>query len=223
MSKSLFNNGVDKALDILKTYLFYIRFDIDDNDSKLATILDKYGGGIGNNAITIRARQAKWAGKQFDELSTIFMGSKVNYPGMPKVDGDLKIQFDEFQDTRVITFFSSWMNLIFNSNFNGVDSYDGDIAGKITQGGSLSSAKKDYSCDISVYITDSTTNYEVPVYCKFYNCFPKEFADISLDSTQNGSVKPDITFKYDYFEYKSSSNVSNTNVDGPMGMRFNNN
>lgn len=221
MPKSLFNNGVDKALDILKTYLFYVKFDIEAGTA-LENVLKAYGGA-NNNALTIRARQAKWAGKSFEDLSTIFMGSKVNYPGMPKVDGDLKIVFDEFQDTQVIKFLSAWMNLMFNSNFSkDTDAQDNDLTDSITKGGSYSSAKKDYSCDISVYITDSTTNYEVPIYCKFYNCYPKQFADMSLDSTQNGNVKPDIDFRYDYFEYKNSPNYNPKATLGPRGTAFEN-
>lgn len=220
MSKSLFNNGVDKALDILKSYLFYIRFNIDDQKSKIGQIYSKFGGGA-NNALTIRARQAKWAGKSFDELSTIFMASKVTYPGMPKVDGELKINFDEFQDTLVIKFFSAWMNLIYNSNFStSKDSFDDSITSNITQGGSVTSQKKDYSCDISVYITDSTTNYSVPIYCKFYNCFPKELTEMSLDTTNNASVKPEITFKYDYFEYKDSTDKGPDYSNGPLGQNL---
>lgn len=220
MAKNLFSNGVDKALDILKSYLFYVNFDISDPNSSIMKVFQGYGGGTGTNALTIRARQAKWAGRSFDDLSTVFMGSKINYPGMPKVDGDLKIQFDEFQDTLVIKFLSAWMNLIFNSNFNTEGNTFDATSDNVTKGGASSVTKKDYSCDISVYITDSTTNAFVPIYCKFYNCYPKEFADMNLDTTQNGNVKPDITFRYDYFEYKNSTDYSNVQTNTPQGNKF---
>jgi len=219
MPKSLFNNRVDKAVDILKSYLFYVQFNV-LNGTHLKNVFDHFSGGQDNYALTMRARSAKWAGRTFDELSTTFMASKIFYPGMPKVDGDLQINFDEFQDTKIINTMTAWMNLIFNSNFSMTeDTLDKEYLNSV-EGGATSNYKKDYSCDISVYITTSDTESLVPIYCKFYNCFPKEFHDMSLDTTQNANVKPEIIFKYDYFEYKMNTEKGATNLDGPMGQAF---
>ena len=86
---SVFTTKIKNEQDLTKSWLFLVNFKFDNKD--LEDLLDA-------DEMLLRAKTASIPGKSFGELTTEFMGSKLVYPGKATVDGDLSIQFDEFQD-----------------------------------------------------------------------------------------------------------------------------
>ncbi len=184
---SVFNTNIVNLPDLAKEYLFQVHFEFDN--VALRETLD-------SEEMILRAKSGKIPGKSFSELFTEYMGSKVFYPGKATVDGDLSINFDEFQDLFVTTKFHIWQNLLYNHS-NGLDIDAG-------QTGAFSNYLKDYTATITVYLYDSTLTKRLPVGFRFLYCFPKSTADANLTMSGDAKVVRDVTFKYSTYQVIST-------------------
>ena len=92
--------------DLAKAYLFQVRF-FYDTESPLAHLLDA-------DDLMIKARTATLPQKEFGELDTQYMGTKLLYPGKATISGTFDIQWDEFQDTSISEALHRWSNLLMN-------------------------------------------------------------------------------------------------------------
>ena len=100
---SVFTTKIKNEQDLTKSWLFLVNFKFDNKD--LEDLLDA-------DEMLLRAKTASIPSKSFGELTTEFMGSKLVYPGKATVDGDLSIQFDEFQDMKISKILHRWSNLM---------------------------------------------------------------------------------------------------------------
>ena len=151
---SVFTNGTTNMKDLAKNYLFNCIFDY-DSTSVLANI-------IGTDDFIIRAKTAVMPQKDFTELETHYLGSKVVYPGKANMAGTFDVTFDEFQDMYISTALHRWQNLLYNGGFmNDID------VGGIT-GGASSNFLKDYCATVRVVLFDSALKSKLPVGYQFY-------------------------------------------------------
>lgn len=186
---SVFTTKIKNAPDLTKTWLFLVNFKFDNKD--LEDLLDA-------DEMLLRAKTATIPGKSFGELTTEFMGSKLVYPGKATVDGDLSIQFDEFQDMKISKILHRWSNLMFNH------AIDEDIDATGITGGAYSNYLKDYSATIIVDIYDSTLTNKLPISYKFRFAWPKEIASAELNMDGDSKLTRSVTFKYSTFEVISN-------------------
>ena len=87
---SVFTTSIKNNPDLAKNWLFLVIFEY-ESGSALSKI-------IGTDDFMLRAKTASLPQKEFGELSTEYMGSKIVYPGKATMAGTLEVQFDEFQD-----------------------------------------------------------------------------------------------------------------------------
>lgn len=186
---SVFTTKIKNLPDLVKQYLFQVTFQFDNKE--LADML-------GAEDLMLRAKTASIPQKTFGELSTEYMGSKLVYPGKATVDGDLTIQFDEFQDMTISKLLHRWSNLMFNH------AIDDDIDATGVTGGAYSNYIKDYTATITVDLYDSTLTNKLPISYKFRFAWPKEIASAELNMEGDAKVTRSVTFKYSTYEVISN-------------------
>lgn len=174
--------------DLAKQYLFQVQFYF-ESGSPLTQILDR-------EDLMIRARTASIPSKSFNELDTQYMGTKLLYPGKATVNGDLEIQWDEFQDLTVSEALHRWANLLMNQGFRD------DIGGSTntTTGGAYSNYAADYCATVDLVLFDSTLKNALPLKWRMYRVWPKTISNFGMDQNADGKVTRSATFSYSTFE-----------------------
>ena len=183
---SVFTTSIKNNRDLAKNWLFNIIFEFDEG-SALSTV-------IGTDDFIIRAKTATIPQKDFSELTTEYMGSKLVYPGKATMASTFDVQFDEFQDMYISKALHRWQNLLFNGGFQN----DIDVGG-IT-GGASSNYLKDYCATVRVVLFDSSLKTKLPVEYKFYYVWPKTVATVSLGMESSEKIQRQCTFNYSTFE-----------------------
>lgn len=186
---SVFTTKIKNLPDLAKQYLFQVTFKFDNQE--LADLL-------GVEDLMLRAKTASMPAKSFGELTTEYMGSKLVYPGKATVDGDLSIQFDEFQDMLISKTLHRWQNLMFNH------AIDDDIDARGTTGGAYSNYLKDYTATITVELYDSTLTTKLPIRYVFKFAWPKEVSSAELNMEGDAKITRSVTFKYSTFAVEST-------------------
>ena len=174
--------------DLAKAYLFQVRF-LYESESPLAQLLD-------SDDLMIKARTASLPQKDFNELDTQYMGTKLLYPGKATVSGTFEVQWDEFQDTTISIALHRWSNLLMNQGFQD------DIGGSSNNitGGAFSNFASRYCATVEVLLYDSTLKELLPVKWRLYRVWPKTVANVSLDQNGDSKITRSCTFSYSTFE-----------------------
>ena len=183
---SVFTTSIKNLPDLAKNYLFQIIFEY-ESGSVLSNV-------IGTDDFMLRAKTATMPNKDFNELVSEYMGTKLVYPGKATMDGTFDVQFDEFQDMYISKALHRWQNLLFNGGFQN----DIDVGG-IT-GGASSNYLKDYSATARVVLYDSALKQKLPVEFKFYYVWPKTVQSVNLAMESAEKVQRTCTFRYSTFE-----------------------
>ena len=183
---SVFTTSIKNLPDLAKNYLFQIIFEY-ESGSVLSNV-------IGTDDFMLRAKTASMPQKDFNELITEYMGTKLVYPGKSTMDGTFDVQFDEFQDMYISKALHRWQNLLFNGGFQN----DIDVGG-IT-GGASSNFLKDYSATVRVVLYDSSLKSKLPVEYKFYYVWPKTVSLVTLGQEQAEKIQRSVTFNYSTYE-----------------------
>lgn len=183
---SVFTTSIKNLPDLAKNYLFQIIFEY-ESGSVLSNV-------IGTDDFMLRAKTASMPQKDFNELITEYMGTKLVYPGKSTMDGTFDVQFDEFQDMYISKALHRWQNLLFNGGFQN----DIDVGG-IT-GGASSNYLKDYSATARVVLYDSALKQKLPVEFKFYYVWPKTVQSFNLGMENSEKVTRSCSFRYSTFE-----------------------
>lgn len=183
---SVFTTSIKNLPDLAKNYLYQIIFEY-ESGSVLSNV-------IGTDDFMLRAKTASMPQKDFQELITEYMGTKLVYPGKSTMDGTFDVQFDEFQDMYISKALHRWQNLLFNGGFQN----DIDVGG-IT-GGASSNFLKDYCATARVVLYDSSLKQKLPVEFKFYYVWPKTVQQTSLAMESADKVQRTCTFRYSTFE-----------------------
>ena len=162
--------------DLAKQYLFQVQFYF-ESSSPLAQILNR-------EDLMIRARTASIPGKTFGELDTQYMGTKLLYPGKATVNGDLEIQWDEFQDGEVSIALHKWGNLLMNQGFRD------DIGGSSNDitGGAFSNYAPEYCATVDLVLFKSTLRERLPVFWRMYRVWPKNIANFGMDQNADQRI-----------------------------------
>lgn len=183
---SVFTTSIKNLPDLAKNYLYQIIFEY-ESGSVLSNV-------IGTDDFMLRAKTASMPQKDFSELVTEYMGTKLVYPGKSTMDGTFDVQFDEFQDMYITKALHRWQNLLFNGGFQN----DIDVGG-IT-GGASSNYLKDYCATARVVLYDSALKQKLPVEFKFYYVWPKTIQATSLGMESSEKVTRTCSFRYSTFE-----------------------
>ena len=144
----------------------------------------------------IKARTATLPQKEFGELDTQYMGTKLLYPGKATVSGTFDIQWDEFQDTTISQALHRWANLLMNQGFQD------DIGGSTNNitGGAYSNFASRYCATVEVLLYDSTLKELLPLKWRLYRVWPKTVQSVSLDQNGDSKITRTCTFSYSTFE-----------------------
>lgn len=188
---SVFTTSIKNTSDLAKNWLFQVIFEY-ESGSALSKI-------IGTDDFMLRAKTASLPQKEFGELTTEYMGSKIVYPGKATMAGTLEVQFDEFQDMLISKAFHRWQNLLFNGAFQN----DIDVGG-IT-GGASSNFLKDYCATVRVVLFDSALKEKLPIEYKFYYVWPKSVATASLGQESSEKIQRSVTLQYSTYEVVSTA------------------
>ena len=133
---NVFTSSIRNFPDLAKNYLFQVIFEY-ESGSALSKV-------IGTDDFMLRAKTASLPQKDFTQLETHYMGSKIVYPGKATVAGTFSVTFDEFQDMYISKALHRWQNLLFNQAFQN------DIDAIGITGGASSDYLKDYSATVRV-------------------------------------------------------------------------
>lgn len=183
---SVFTTSIRNLPDLAKNYLFQVIFEY-ESGSVLSNV-------IGTDDFMLRAKTASLPQKDFNELTTEYMGSKIVYPGKATVAGTLEVTFDEFQDLYISKALHRWQNLLFNQGFQN------DIDATGITGGASSNYLKDYSATVRVVLYDSALKSKLPVEYKFYYVWPKTVSQVGLGQESSEKIQRSVTFNYSTYE-----------------------
>lgn len=188
---SVFTNGTANLQDLAKNFLFNVIFEY-ESGSVLSSV-------IGTDDFIIRAKTATIPQKDFGELTTEYMGSRLVYPGKATMAGTFDVQFDEFQDMYISKALHRWQNLLYNQGFQN----DIDVGG-IT-GGASSNYLKDYCATVRVVLFHSDLKTKLPVEYKFYYVWPKTLQSASLGMENSEKLTRTATFQFSTWELVSTA------------------
>ena len=152
---SVFTTEIANLPDLAKKYLFQVVIEFESQQLQ---------DMVGQQPFMFRAKTVTIPQKEFSDMATEYMGSKLLYPGKANVAGDVTVNFDEFQDLWVSTAFHHWQNLIFNHGFRD----DIDVANGNLTGGAMSNYAKDYCGTMKIVLFDSTLKRKLPVEWRLY-------------------------------------------------------
>lgn len=183
---SVFTTSIKNMSDLAKNWLFQVIFEY-ESGSALSKI-------IGTDDFMLRAKTASLPQKEFGELSTEYMGSKIVYPGKATMAGTLEVQFDEFQDMYISKALHRWQNLLYNHAFQN------DIDAIGITGGASSNFLKDYCATVRVVLYDSALKSKLPIEYKFYYVWPKNVATVSLGQESAEKIQRAVTLQYSTYE-----------------------
>ena len=183
---SVFTTSIKNNSDLAKNWLFQVIFEY-ESGSALSKI-------IGTDDFMLRAKTASLPQKEFGELSTEYMGSKIVYPGKATMAGTLEVQFDEFQDMYISKALHRWQNLLYNHAFQN------DIDAIGITGGASSNFLKDYCATVRVVLYDSALKSKLPIEYKFYYVWPKNVATVSLGQENSEKIQRAVTLQYSTYE-----------------------
>lgn len=170
--------------DIQKTFMWELK--IPNISGIITSIKDP-------EELTIRCRSVQIPSRGVDTHESEFRGMKQKYAMKPKFSHTLPVLFEEFEDQKMSKALYEWNNKIF----------DTDVKNTLTAGGSKAVMKRNiggmgYATDLYLYLyTYNKTKLEKSY--RFYNAFPEDVSDVSLDYAGSDSVKYNVTFSFDYW------------------------
>lgn|SRR5574344_182410 len=190
---SVFTTEIANLPDLAKKYLFQVVIEFESQQLQ---------DMVGQQPFMFRAKTVTIPQKEFTDMATEYMGSKLLYPGKANVAGDVTVNFDEFQDLWVSTAFHHWQNLIFNHGFRD----DIDVANGNLTGGAMSNYAKDYCGTMKIVLFDSTLKRKLPVEWRLYRVWPKTVSSVDLGMEDDGKIQRSVTFSYSSFEVVPTKN-----------------
>lgn len=200
---SVFTTELNTLPDLAKNYLFQAII-VPEAGTPLATLFEEIGG---NQQFMLRCKKASIPKKSFEgPMETHYMGSKKKFPGKAVVDGDMTLDFDEFQDLVTTRMLHAWQSLIYDQSIN---EDGGDITSVNNQltGGAISNYLKDYTAKIQIVLYDSTKKKRLPYGWVCYQCWPNEVSEVSLDQAGSEKIVRTATFSYNTWQMIDSDSL----------------
>ena len=194
---NVFTSEIDNFRDLAKNFLWQAVI-LPEEDTPLATLFKALGG---TKQFTLRCRLASLPQRSIEgELETNWQGSKKIFPGRTKMDGEIQMKFDEFQDWTTSHMIHSWMNLIHNGDI-GLDGGDaGAMFSSQKTGAAISNYMKDYSAKIKLTCFDSRLDPTAPHEYIMYYCWPKDMPQVNLDQAGSEKIEREVTIRYSTYQ-----------------------
>lgn len=193
---NVFTSEIDTFADLAKNFLWQAVL-LPEEGTPLATLFKQLGG---TRQFTLRCRLASLPERAIEgELETHWQGSKKVFPGRTKLDGEITLKFDEFQDWTTSHMIHSWFNLIHNNDIK----LDGGDAGTYFDqktGAAVSNYMKDYSAKLKLTCFDSRLSAGMPHDYTLYYCWPKNLAQTSLDQEGSEKITREVIIRYSTYQ-----------------------
>ena len=193
---NVFTSEIDTFSDLAKNFLWQAVL-LPEEGTPLASLFKQLGG---TRQFTLRCRLASLPERSIEgELETHWQGSKKVFPGRTKLDGEITLKFDEFQDWTTSHMIHSWFNLIHNNDIK----LDGGDAGTYFDqktGAAVSNYMKDYSAKLKLTCFDSRLSAGMPHDYTLYYCWPKNLAQTSLDQEGSEKITREVTIRYSTYQ-----------------------
>ena len=187
MSDSFHINGrAGKFGDVLKTYNWQVSF-------------SSHPGNTDGDDMTFKARSAAIPGTTINNIESSFMGMKQHFAGNATLEHTLAIEFEEFEDSKVLKYLTNWQEFIFSTQ---KANSSGDLGGKSASTGKNTGA---FPYSTTATLTLYKANGEASnTKINFHNCWLQSFTSVSLAYGDAGSVKYPATFYWDWYEVVNS-------------------
>lgn len=200
---SIYTTELNTLPDLAKNYLFQAII-VPEAGTPLATLFEQIGG---TQQFMLRCKKASIPKKSFDgTFETHYMGSKKKFPGKAVVDGDMTLEFDEFQDLVTTQMLHAWQNLIYDQSIN-EDGGDITSTGSQLSGGAVSNYLKDYTAKIQIVLYDSTKKKRLPFGWVCYQCWPNEVSEVSLAQDGSEKIVRGATFSYNTWQMVNANSI----------------
>jgi hypothetical protein len=138
--------------------------------------------------MTIRARSVSMPSRGVETIESVFMSQKQFFPGKPTFGNTVSVQFEESENQNVAKILYSWQQ-----NIMDIRSGHSNRLGKrpANQPGS-------YVTDMILNMVsfNGTASDKIIL---FKNVFPENVGDVALSYDGAGSVKFDVTFRFDFW------------------------
>jgi hypothetical protein len=142
--------------------------------------------------LTIRCRSVSIPARGNETIESHFFGMKQKFASKPTFGQTLSVMFEEFEDQLISKALYEWNNKIFDTDRTSAQSGGSKAVMKRNLGGT------GYATDLYLYLYKfDKTKLEKSV--RFFNAFPQDVSDISLDYAGGDSIKYNVTFSYDYW------------------------
>ena len=193
---NVFTSEIDNYKDLAKDYLWQAVI-IPEEGTPLAVLFKQLGG---TRQFTLRCKMASLPERSVEsELETHWQGSKKVFPGRTKLDGEMQMKFDEFQDWTTSHMLHSWSNLIHNCDI-GQDGGDAGVYFEQKTGAAVSNYMRDYSAKIKLTCFDSRLADGSPHDYTCYYCWPKTINGATLDQESSNKIVREASFRYSTFQ-----------------------
>lgn len=136
--------------------------------------------------LLLRARSAAIPGAQINAIESQFMGMKQFFAGNAELEHQLSVEFEEFEDQKVLEFLNGWISTIFD-----FQNAQGGGGGQVTK-------KEDYAVDVEL-IMYSSDREKLEKKVTFHNCWLQNLNSVSLSYGDSASVKYPANFQWDYY------------------------
>jgi hypothetical protein len=145
-------------------------------------------GSVTQDDMIVRVRSAVIPQRGVEPIESNFMGMKQFFPGKPTFSHQLVVDFEEFEDQKVLQYFTSWFE-----EMNVLDP-NSEQSGVASKGWDKSSIARDIT--LKMYKYDGST---LSKSIKFVKAWPETMSDSALTYTGAESVKFSCTFRFDYW------------------------
>lgn len=178
-------NGLD---DPVRAY----NWEVNIVPTSLGTMVDVFKG----DSLTVRCKSISIPDRSLGIIESHFFGMTQRFPGRVQFGGTIDMVIEETEDLLVSTELFQWENKLFNIT-----------AGGTNAGASQASKKRQLCADIEIKLF-KVNGEELKKKVLIRNCWPSQSGAVQLDYSSNDSVKLNVTFAYDYWEWVDNTGAS---------------
>lgn len=160
----------------------------------------KFIQGWDEEDVTLRARSFSLPQRGNEPIESNFGAMKQFFPGKPTFGNTIQIVFEETESQKTQNFLFAWQQRIFdlNKGHAGHSRKRGDAVSPYID---TANSTTGGICDIVVIKAFRFNNEELDNKYFLYNCWLQNVDDVSIDYSQNESVKFTATFQFDFWTY----------------------
>jgi hypothetical protein len=142
---------------------------------------------ISNDDLELACKSTSIPQKSLEIYESFFFGNKQTWPISQSFSSEFSVVLEEREDQAILNLFTLWIDAIMQAN---PENPNASTSTYLT--------KKQYAKE--VWLKFYKYNGKPMTYAiRYFNCFPKQISEVSLDYNSNESIKLNVTFAYDYF------------------------